>query len=104
MGAGDVNGDGYADLAFGDQQTVSMFWGRAAGLSAPPQDTWGVTSSNGLNQGVWPGFIGDTNADGLADLAVCNGGDDTTYVHNGATSGFIQTPVLTLNGVSGVPF
>jgi hypothetical protein len=76
--AGDVNGDGYADLAVGapwydagevDEGIVWLYFGSAAGLKATP--SWGGQSDQaGAYYGISVEAAGDVNGDGLADLLV----------------------------------
>ncbi|MES2264890.1 MAG: Ig-like domain-containing protein [Pseudomonadota bacterium] len=121
--AGDVNGDGYADLIIGavtasphGTQSGSSFvvFGKASGFDA-------VTNLSNLNGST--GFrldgaaaddstgrsvsaAGDVNGDGYADLIVCayradNGGTDSgsNYVVFGKASGF--SPTIALSSLDG---
>jgi hypothetical protein len=88
-GAGDVNGDGYADVAVAapdvgasynaDTGTVYVFHGSASGLSSMPD--WSEAGANG-NFGASMDSAGDVNGDGFADLVVGNPSYDTNYQVN----------------------
>jgi hypothetical protein len=89
--AGDVNGDGYADLAIGAPGyfgKVYVYHGSAGGLSASAD--WSAVGIFG-----WFGWsvasAGDVNGDGYADLAVgapyYNSYTGWSYVYNGSAEG-----------------
>jgi hypothetical protein len=77
-GAGDVNGDGYADVLIGanyydspqvDAGQACLYYGSSTGLS--PSSSWTL---NGTQANAWLGIsvagAGDVNGDGYADLVV----------------------------------
>jgi hypothetical protein len=75
-GAGDVDGDGFADIAVGawawdaasvDEGRVSVWLGSAAGLPMAPAFTEDSLQS-GASLGVSVASGGDANGDGLADI------------------------------------
>ena len=74
--AGDVNGDGYADIVIGAHEQdvgpracVPVSSGVASGPSAVP--AWTATSGqNGSRYGLVVASAGDVNGDGYADVAV----------------------------------
>ncbi len=80
--AGDVNGDGYADLAVGapyydngqiDEGRAFVYFGSANGLNMTPN--WTI-ESNQTDAVLYPvGTAGDVNGDGYGDLVV----GDTNY-------------------------
>jgi hypothetical protein len=105
--AGDVNGDGYADVIVGayynddaaNNAGKTYVWhGSASGLSATPD--W---SDQGEAAGDWFGYsvasAGDVNGDGYADVIVSGYGNDgaggaagEVYVYHGSASGLSATP------------
>jgi MYXO-CTERM domain-containing protein len=106
-GVGDLNGDGYGDLAVGapgfsaDTGRVFVFYGAATGIAATPDLT--ITGSNtGIRLGEAVAAAGDVNDDGYADLLVgapeFSGARGRAYVHYGGPSGISATPDVTLTG------
>ncbi len=79
-GAGDVNGDGFADLLVGapmhdgtavDEGAAYLYFGSAAGVATAPDATlWGALHEAGGAFGWSVATAGDLNADGYADFAV----------------------------------
>ena len=72
--AGDVNGDGYADLIVGaygydyNRGRVYVYWGTAAGLTPNCWSASGVSSGDAYASSV--ATAGDVNGDGYADVVV----------------------------------
>jgi hypothetical protein len=94
--AGDVNGDGFADLvvaaAFHDgpdgPDCVYVYLGGVAGLADTPVSTLCLSGPNVES-------AGDVNGDGYADLVVSQGlgrGDTGAYVYLGSRTGLVMTP------------
>jgi hypothetical protein len=115
--AGDVNGDGYADLVVGapgadpggrDQAgTASVYLGSASGVGATPARVLeGVAPDNIFGEAV--ASAGDVNGDGYADLVVGAPGADpdgregagTVSVYLGSASGVAATPARVLEGAA----
>jgi hypothetical protein len=76
--AGDVNGDGYADIIVGadcydngqtDEGKVFVYYGSATGLSSSP-DWTAESNQNGAHLGISVSTAGDVNGDGYADIIV----------------------------------
>jgi hypothetical protein len=97
-GAGDVNRDGYGDVAVGaptggalaNEGTVAIYTGAAAGLSTVPA----VVLSGGTNQaffGQSVALVGDVDRDGFDDLVVgapgVSAGEGRAYLYRGSATG-----------------
>ena len=108
--AGDVNGDGFADVVIAyprfdngeiDEGLVLVFHGSASGLSAVPAWTAEVNQAN-ARFGWSVGTAGDVNGDGYADLIVGayqydNGQTDEgrVFVYHGSATGLSSVPTWT---------
>ncbi|MET8178036.1 FG-GAP and VCBS repeat-containing protein [Streptomyces sp. NPDC005336] len=100
LSAGDVNGDGYADVAVGipdedldsvkDAGSVVQLYGGAGGLTgtgaqAFTQDTAGVPGAAEAGDRFGAAVrLGDTNGDGKADLSAGAPDEDGAYTSSGA--------------------
>lgn len=105
--AGDVNGDGYSDIAVGAQGYATntgrtyVYHGSSSGLSSTP--AWmAIGEAAGNKFGVSIHSAGDVNGDGYSDVAVgapaylSNTG--RAYVYQGSSSGLSTTPAWTVTG------
>jgi len=111
--AGDVNGDGYADVVVGacyydngqsNEGRAFVYHGSAAGLNAAPAWT-GESDRPNSAYGIAVGAAGDVNGDGYSDLIV--GADryyitlpdqGQAYIYHGGASGLNAAPAWTATG------
>ncbi len=105
--AGDVNGDGYADILVGadtvsnDTGAAYVFFGGPGVLNPTPATLRSPGGSGGAAFGNWVAGAGDVNGDGLGDVVV--GAYGTTspagsaYVFNGTS---VLAPGSTLSSAS----
>ncbi len=114
-GAGDVNGDGYADVLIGQHlysngQTwegrALLFFGSPSGLGATPD--WTAESNRYYgSMGVPVASAGDVDGDGYADViigapgAVGCGCAGQAYLYRGSPTGLSSTPDWSVIGVDG---
>ncbi len=107
-GAGDVNGDGYADVILGSSSFTNpefyegkamLYLGSAAGLASTP--AWEVEGNlQSLCYGISVSTAGDVNGDGYSDVIIGAVGSNIpgpgyAYVYLGSASGLAQTPAWT---------
>jgi hypothetical protein len=96
--AGDVNGDGYADVVVGGGGSTFVYSGGASGTRDSPQ-----TSLIGYGSVLSIG--GDVNGDGFADVVVCdpsaNNSAGMAWIFGGRSLGVGVAPLTTLMGPSG---
>ncbi len=97
ISAGDVNGDGYGDLAVADGRGLVVYAGSATGISPTPISTTAPPT------GVQPfdfGFHlvagGDVNGDGYGDV-FADGDEAHVWLYLGSPTGLGSTPAWTLD-------
>ena len=106
-GAGDVNGDGYADIIVGgelydngetDEGAAFVYHGSASGISSTPAATVESNQANAWFGGAVSG-AGDVNGDGYSDVVVGarfydNGesNEGMIFVYHGSALGISTTP------------
>jgi hypothetical protein len=109
--AGDVNGDGYADVIVGAdgypgfdyRGRAYVYHGSSSGLAGTPA-TILTGENNGDRFGTSVASAGDVNGDGYADVIVGAYGYPgetlmgAVYVFHGSPTGLAATPALTLAG------
>ncbi|MBI4604115.1 MAG: FG-GAP repeat protein [Planctomycetes bacterium] len=113
--AGDVNGDGFADVIVGawhfgddDRGKAYLYLGSAEGLADEP--AWAPEGVATAYFGASVATAGDVNADGLADVIIgAPGGgkrDDVgrAFIYHGSCSGLETMPTVTLEGNPGGRF
>lgn len=104
-GAGDINGDGYADILVSaynginniDTGKVFVYYGARGGIDSKPSLVLqGVGESGNAGFGRSLGSAGDVNGDGFADVIIgaASGiaGQGRAYIFHGAAAGLIQSP------------
>jgi hypothetical protein len=103
--AGDVNGDGYADIIVGAPEhgtggRVYVYHGSAAGLSTTAN--WTAESDQaGAKFGWSVGTAGDVNGDGYSDVIVGapeHGTGGRAFVYHGSAAGLSTIPNWTAEG------
>ncbi|HTB58463.1 MAG TPA: FG-GAP-like repeat-containing protein [Polyangia bacterium] len=109
--AGDVNGDGYADVIVGADQAGSLtgraylYLGRATGLSSSPAATLTGPDGTGGLFGLSVASAGDVNGDGYADVMI--GASDVSnnagraYLYAGSAAGLPSSPTASFTGPDG---
>jgi len=111
--AGDVNGDGYSDVAVGvsngvfasySNGGVEVYYGSASGISASP--SW--SKSSGVSQDEFGSSVataGDLNGDGFSDIIAgawkLNSESGAAYVFYGSQSGLSSDAGWTASGSYG---
>ncbi|MGG9964033.1 FG-GAP-like repeat-containing protein [Ferruginibacter sp. SUN106] len=113
--AGDVNGDGFADVVVtsiawdGEKGRGWVYYGHAVtGLSATPDVILDNTSGNPLDRmGYGVSTAGDVNGDGYSDVIIGIPQHTTTfpedgraYIYYGSATGLSNTPGMILNDAS----
>lgn len=110
--AGDVNGDGFADVIIGaytyddnlaDEGVAFVYYGGNTGLSASPDCMLDDSNLSGASFGYSVASAGDVNGDGFSDVIIgaytynYMGNIDygLAYVYHGAAGGLSASPVNT---------
>ncbi|MBX3273382.1 MAG: VCBS repeat-containing protein [Sandaracinaceae bacterium] len=104
--AGDVNGDGYADVVIGDPGAggvAYVYLGGRGGL--PPSPSFTLENPRGASDG---GFglsvagVGDVDGDGYADVVISAPYQNEVFVYRGGSAGVVDVPALTIPRASAV--
>ena len=92
---GDVNGDGYGDLAVASDTTVLVYHGRNGGLPAALTASAADSelTSVGSPSDATVSAAGDVDGDGYADLIVGQPGATSAAIHFGSATGLMDAGV-----------
>jgi hypothetical protein len=94
--AGDVNGDGFADIVVGapDVSIAYLYLGSAEGI----QEDSKISLTGGVSQGISVSSAGDVNGDGLMDVVTGSKFMARVYLGNGETG--VEPASIEINGAS----
>jgi hypothetical protein len=96
--AGDVNGDGYADVVVGDGAgNVYVFYGSPSGITATTASGASATITGGIDLtfGASVAHAGDVNGDGYSDIIVGDG-MGAAYIFAGSAAGISSGVAATI--------
>jgi len=100
-GAGDVNGDAYADVIVGDTLgTAFVYNGTKTGIASGNTSTASTTLSGSADYGLSVSSAGDVNGDGYSDVAVGEPGGSGAFTYHGSPTGSINTSTISILGTS----
>lgn len=94
--AGDVNGDGFADIIIGAPNANQALVYSGSSLATAP--TILVTLTGTGQFGATVDTAGDVNGDGFSDIIVGAPGKNEAYIYLGSATSISNTPALTLTG------
>ncbi|MBK8609502.1 MAG: FG-GAP repeat protein [Chitinophagaceae bacterium] len=99
--AGDINGDGYSDVALGGGiNRVVIYHGSGTGLSASANSTLTYSGQTLTFFGIFIACAGDVNGDGYSDLIVgapryddgANVDEGAAFIYHGSSTGVSASP------------
>ncbi len=105
---GDVDRDGYADVAVGATMlgsstgTAYVYRGGPGGLAITPSTTLPAPASGPAEFGSDMAGAGDVNGDGYGDLVIAASGSGVAHVYLGSAAGLTTTPTATITGGASV--
>lgn len=110
-GIGDIDGDGFADVAVGalgvdsERGSVYLYRGSSAGVEATASATLNGPDRSG-NFGISVASAGDVNGDGFSDIIVgapnAAFGAGAFYLYQGSVSGVPADPSASVSGPDGI--